>query len=43
MEAVLRKKVYQRAIDRTLEKNFQLMLKVSNGGGETKALLSHGH
>lgn len=27
-EAVLRKKVYQGAIDRTLEKNFQLVLKV---------------
>lgn len=30
-EAVLRKKVYQGAIDRTLEKNFQLVLKVGSG------------
>lgn len=39
-EAVLRKKVYQGAIDRTLEKNFQLVLKVGGGGGR-RFLPSH--
>lgn len=32
MEAVQRKKAYQRAIDRTLENNFQLVLKVGDRG-----------
>lgn len=41
MDGVLRKKVYQGAIDRTLEKNFQLVLKVGDGGGETRSLPSH--
>lgn len=41
MEVVLRKKVYQGAFDRTLEKNFQLVMKVGDGGEETRSLLSH--
>lgn len=40
-EAVLRKKVYQGAIDKTLKNNFRLVLKVGNVGGKIRSLPSH--